>query len=265
MKYRSLPFFTFAFTAALGMAPSLHAKTADGKPLVVFIAGNPSHGPGEHEHNAGVLLLAKCLNQGAPNVATKVHLNAEWPSAEEFAQADTVVIYSDGGGGHPMLQGDHLRYVEKGDGCRDGPRLPALRGGISREEGGPEALDWMGGFFEANWSVNPHWNANFQKLPKHPITRGVKPFTTNDEWYFHMRFREDRKLTPHPAPRPARKHDDARGRTTPRKPNRARRGGGEKPQTRPGRMNVRKADAVSDLPAATFTRAGPMSINASWC
>ncbi|MFM7292196.1 MAG: ThuA domain-containing protein, partial [Planctomycetia bacterium] len=24
----------------------------------------------------------------------------------------------------------------------------------------------------------------------HPITRGVKPFETNDEWYYHMRFRE---------------------------------------------------------------------------
>ena len=35
---------------------------------------------------------------------------------------------------------------------------------------------------------NPHWTANFSKLPKHPITRGVKPFKANDEWYFHMRF-----------------------------------------------------------------------------
>jgi hypothetical protein len=24
----------------------------------------------------------------------------------------------------------------------------------------------------------------------HPITRGVKPFETDDEWYYHMRFRE---------------------------------------------------------------------------
>ena len=35
--------------------------------------------------------------------------------------------------------------------------------------------------------------ANFNKLPKHPITRGVKPFKANDEWYFHMRFRDDKK------------------------------------------------------------------------
>jgi hypothetical protein len=46
----------------------------------------------------------------------------------------------------------------------------------------------MGGFFEANWSVNPVWQANYKELPKHPISNGVQPFASNDEWYFHMRF-----------------------------------------------------------------------------
>jgi type 1 glutamine amidotransferase len=55
-------------------------------------------------------------------------------------------------------------------------------------KGNKEFLDWQGGCFETHWSVNPHWTANFSKLPKHPITRGVKPFKANDEWYFHMRF-----------------------------------------------------------------------------
>jgi putative membrane-bound dehydrogenase-like protein len=176
---------------------SLQAKTPDGKPLVVFIAGKPSHGPGEHEHNAGVQLLAKCLNQGAPYVATKVHLNAEWPSAEEFAQADTVVIYSDGGGGHPALQADHLETLKAA--MDHGTGFVCLHYAVEypADKGGPQALDWMGGFFEANWSVNPHWQADYKKLPEHPVSNGVKPFGTNDEWYFHMRFRGDQvgKLT----------------------------------------------------------------------
>jgi hypothetical protein len=41
-----------------------------------------------------------------------------------------------------------------------------------------------------NWSVNPHWTANFDALPDHPITRGVKPLAIHDEWYYHMRFRD---------------------------------------------------------------------------
>ena len=58
-------------------------------------------------------------------------------------------------------------------------------------------LHWMGGYFEINWSVNPHWTAKFEKFPDHPVTKGVKPFETNDEWYYHMRFREGMKgVTP---------------------------------------------------------------------
>jgi hypothetical protein len=49
----------------------------------------------------------------------------------------------------------------------------------------------MGGYFETFFSVNPHWRAYFTELPKHPVTSGVKPFWTNDEWYYHMRFRPD--------------------------------------------------------------------------
>jgi hypothetical protein len=41
-----------------------------------------------------------------------------------------------------------------------------------------------------NWSVNPTWDAEFTTLPQHPVTNGVKPFTTKDEWYFHMHFRD---------------------------------------------------------------------------
>jgi hypothetical protein len=55
----------------------------------------------------------------------------------------------------------------------------------------------MGGAFEVHWSVNPHWDADFKTLPKHPITQGVSPFKIRDEWYFNMRFREGMKgVTP---------------------------------------------------------------------
>ncbi len=53
-----------------GMKPAVRlvsekrdAPARAGAKKIVFIAGNPSHGYAEHEHNAGCLLLAKCLNQ----------------------------------------------------------------------------------------------------------------------------------------------------------------------------------------------------------
>ena len=61
---------------------------------------------------------------------------------------------------------------------------------------GDKFLEWMGGFCDINWSVNPHWKPNF-KPRTHPIWNGVDPFSVDDEWYYHMRFVKDRTgLTP---------------------------------------------------------------------
>lgn len=175
----------------LGAAPE---KAASSKPmakkLVVMIAGTPSHGPGDHEHNAGVLLLKKCLDANAPSVETKVHLNGEWPSQDELAKADTILMYADGGGGHLALQGERLTQLEAQ--MKRGCGLMALHYAVEvpKDKGGPQFRDWLGGYFEADWSVNPFWAANFEKLPQHPITKGVHPFSTTDEWYFHMRFKD---------------------------------------------------------------------------
>ena len=177
------------------LALSTAALAAD-KKTIVMIAGRPSHGPGEHEHNAGIQLLAKCLMQHSGDQADiKVHLNAEWPSAEELGKADSIVIYADGGGGHPALQGDHLQQLAQQ--MKRGCGFVCLHYAVEvpKDKGGPEFLQWLGGYFEPDWSVNPHWDANFQQLPKHPITTGVNPFGTNDEWYFHMRFPEEMKGT----------------------------------------------------------------------
>jgi type 1 glutamine amidotransferase len=178
-----------AFAALLTAAP--FCLQAAEKKLVVMIAGKPSHGPGQHEHNAGILLLKKCLEQGAgQQVEVRAHLNGGWPAAEELSQAATVVIYSDGGAGHPALQGDRLQQLDKE--MQRGCGFLALHYAVEPtiEKGNKEFIDWMGGCFEINWSVNPHWDANFQELPAHPISSGVKPFGTHDEWYFYMRFRQ---------------------------------------------------------------------------
>lgn len=162
---------------------------------VVFVAGSKSHGYFSHEHNAGCLLLAECLNQSGLPVQTAVYLNG-WPSdVTAFDNADTVVCYSDGGARHflnPHLE-EFDRVMARGTG------LVCLHYAVETVIGpeGDHFIKWMGGFFEPNWSVNPHWTAQFDELPKHPITRGVQPFSINDEWYYHMWFApEMRGVTP---------------------------------------------------------------------
>ena len=188
MKHRLLR-HTFAALLALGLST---LSAADAK-NILMLAGKPSHGPAQHEHNAGIQLLAKCLKESGLPVDVKFHLNAEWPSPEELAKADTIVMYADGGGGHPALQGDHLEQLRKE--MKRGCGFVCLHYAVEVPvtPGGPEFKDWLGGYFEPNWSVNPHWEADFKELPKHAISSGVKPFATNDEWYFHMRFRDGMK------------------------------------------------------------------------
>src|SRR5881398_3956569 len=79
---------------------------------IVFIAGPPSHGPGEHEHRAGCLLLKSCLDS-VPGVTSTVYSNG-WPANadEALAGADGIVVYSDGGPGHPLLRDDHLQKID---------------------------------------------------------------------------------------------------------------------------------------------------------
>jgi type 1 glutamine amidotransferase len=160
---------------------------------IVFIAGQPSHGWGEHEHNAGCLLLADRLNAAARDaglaVLTTVYRNG-WPQdPTALDNADSVVVYCDGGQGH-MLH-EHGEAFEKI--IQRGVGLVCIHYGVEVPKGisGQRFLQWIGGYFETDWSVNPHWNAKFDGLPDHPITRGVKPFEINDEWYYHMRFSPD--------------------------------------------------------------------------
>ncbi len=179
-----------AFGAGLFAMPAANAaepKTA------LLLAGRPSHGPGEHEHNAGILLLAKCLKENVPGLNVITHLSGEWPSVEELAKADTIVFYADGGGGHPAIQQDRIAQIEKE--MKRGAGLVCIHYAVEfpKDKGGPEFVNWLGGYFEPNWSVNPHWTADFKSLPEHAVTKGVKPFSTNDEWYFHMRFRDGMK------------------------------------------------------------------------
>lgn len=159
---------------------------------LLLIAGRPSHPPGMHEFRAGALLLQKCLAD-VPGLVTLVASNG-WPTEAQAAwldQADAIVIYADGGGGHPAIQQDRLKRLEalldKGVGF--GVMHYACE--VPKDRGGKEFLEWVGGYYEDRYSCNPIWEPEFKKFVPHPATRGVQPFSLKDEWYFCLRFREN--------------------------------------------------------------------------
>ncbi len=166
-------------------------NSAANQKRVAFIAGVRSHGYGSHEHKAGSILLARKLEKAMPNVKTVVHLNG-WPKIpEDLDGFDCIVMYCDGGGRH--MVNANLQQVDRY--AKQGVGIVCIHYGVEVPKGpsGEAFLNWIGGYFEPNWSVNPHWTADYKSFPKHPITSGVKPFAVYDEWYYHMRFRKEMK------------------------------------------------------------------------
>ena len=155
---------------------------------VVFVAGPKSHGFFAHEHAAGCKLLAEHLEAANLGIKTVVVTGGFPQDKSVFNDADAVVVACDGGVRH--LLNKNLKEFDEV--MKRGVGLACIHYGVETTKGpaGDHFLKWIGGYFEPYWSVNPVWNATFKLLPSHPITQGVMPFTMQDEWYYHMRFRE---------------------------------------------------------------------------
>jgi tetratricopeptide (TPR) repeat protein len=181
------------------VAPSTHTRgqkvASEATRTILFLAGKPSHGYGAHDHWAGCRLLCKSLNDSGLPIVAEVYRYG-WPQdAKMFEGIDCVVFYGDGGRGHMVTA--HLAEMDVL--AKKGIGFVCLHYAVEVPKGpvGEKFLEWLGGYFETDWSVNPHWTASFSNLPEHPVTRGVRPFEINDEWYYHMRFREGmRNVTP---------------------------------------------------------------------
>ena len=182
---------TLLFTTSL-----LVSKVTAEKTKIVLLAGKDSHGANAHNWGEGVDLLSNALTEESGlNIETEI-FKGGWPTDSSiFKNAASVVILSDGGGRHPINKSlkEFDALAEKGVG------LVCVHYAVEVPKGAPGDMmkKWLGGYFEVFWSVNPHWTADFKTLPKHPITRGVNPFSLKDEWYYHMKFRDNMKgVTP---------------------------------------------------------------------
>lgn len=181
---------------------------------VVFISGKPSHGPGAHEHRAGNMLLARRLNEANLGIEAIVLPEDGYPEDPSVLEdADTIVVFCTGHQNH--LLNPHLEEFDAL--MKKGTGVVMIHWATEAEIGQPakKFLEWMGGFCDLNWSVNPHWKPNFQTFPDHPIANGLEPFGVDDEWYYHMRFVGDLEgvtpiLSDLPPPETLKRPDGAR-------------------------------------------------------
>jgi len=169
----------------------------DDRTVLCFVSHETSHGFGAHEYAPGCRLIGQWLEETYPEAGIEARYAVGWPEDPEtfFADADSVIFFCTGGGRH-LVNGHVPEFDEV---MRTGAGLACLHYAVEVPIG-PSAkgmLAWMGGYFEAHWSVNPHWKAEFESFPDHPAANGLDPFSLKDEWYFHMRFREGLKgVTP---------------------------------------------------------------------
>jgi type 1 glutamine amidotransferase len=164
------------------------AETAAAKKKIVFIPGRQSHGWTGHAYTADCKLLASILNENVPAIEAVV-LEGGWPKdLKALDGAAAIVIACDGNG----LLGSESNWKALDEIAKKGVGIAYLHYALDPgKEYGKYLLNWIGGYYEQFWSVNPSWLADFKTLPNHPITRGVKPFKISDEWYYHMRFVEN--------------------------------------------------------------------------
>lgn len=154
---------------------------------IVFISGGPSHGPMKHEHRAGSIILAEALNRSGLPVEAKLVPHYGYPKDTSILDdAATIVIFCTGHRGHVL--NPHLDAFDSL--MKKGIGVVMIHWATEAEKGkaGQKFLEWMGGFCDLDWSVNPHWTPNFADFPEHPVSNGLKPFRVDDEWYYHMRF-----------------------------------------------------------------------------
>lgn len=176
------------------LASAIFSRAEESKSRkLVIVAGRPSHGPGDHEFNAGCMLLQKCLKESNPDLSVAM-VKGGWPKdVSVFDDADAIFLYMDGGARHPAIQPDRLKILDglmaKGVGL--GCAHFAVE--VPKGEPGDAWKKWIGGYYEHQFSCNPFWSPKYKTFPDHPISNGVKPFSVRDEWYMNMRFRPERE------------------------------------------------------------------------
>ena len=155
------------------------------KKSVLFIAGNTKHRHGFNEYKAGSILLADALNRSGLPIEAKVHWYG-WPEDESiFIGVDACIIYADGGGEF----GEKYAFLQQK--VKGGMGIMFMHYGVhpTKEVGEKYYNQWIGGFYDDDFSVNPSWIAEMTPKAGHPVSRGLsKPIRAYDEFYYNLRF-----------------------------------------------------------------------------
>ena len=166
----------------LALAPSLSSDA----PLHVFLRGGvKTHGPTQHEHEKWVGEWTKLLTQRGAAVEGALR----FPTAEELARTDVLVLYAaDGGSIHGDERKNLEAYLARGGG------IVAIHDAVVSDD--PQ---WWSGVLGGAWeNGKAKWHEGTTDLyftdRDHPVSAGISNFRFQDELYTDLNMRPEARV-----------------------------------------------------------------------
>lgn len=196
---KSLVTIALAVVAAMGYFPTIAAAETK----VVIIVGPSNHPPGSHEVAAGGRLMQWALENMANVSGVKADVWYEWPKDRGVLEtASTIVFIGDTFPPQRMPDstatlGDVEKMMKRGVGLACIHYATGLRAQDVEPDGAHPLLRWMGGYFATG---TPHHKSVAKVFPSvtispaaagHPVSRGWREFTVDDEPYYNNYFGPD--------------------------------------------------------------------------
>lgn len=185
--------FLFIILIFLTNLQSLYANLNE-KKNIVFAYSDSIHFWGDHENKIFAQTLANLINlEFKDSIQASAKYLKEDSDFESLKSANAVVIISEGEKFHPFFNREELLKKLNENGISFGFLHYSLQ---PENKDGYDVLDKIiNAHYEPYYSVNPTFDAKFEKFASHPVSNGVKPFSISDEWYFNIKFTDSPRLT----------------------------------------------------------------------
>jgi type 1 glutamine amidotransferase len=170
---------------------------------ILIVVGPSTHAPGTHEVGAGGRLMAFCLEHMENLPGVKAEVVTGWPADETLlASVQSVVFIGDLFPPHrfpdPRTVLARLdQMMRRGCGLACIHYATGLRAEDVAAGGDHPLLRWMGGYFGTRTPHHPGIARVYESAtitpaaPQHPVSRGWREFTLNDEPYINNYFGPD--------------------------------------------------------------------------
>jgi hypothetical protein len=187
-------------SVCLGAAGREAAEAASTRILIV--SGPSQHPPGTHETAAGARVLKHLLEQAQGIGPVRVEVITEWPKNRSALEDVAALVFTgdlfpgETLGDSERIQADLEELAARGCGFACVHYATGLRAEHVTPDGDHPLLRWIGGYFASrcphHQSVAQVCTATLTPEPTaHPVLRGWRAFTVEDEPYWNNYFGKD--------------------------------------------------------------------------